>query len=262
MEQESIDPSQYYYSGDGEILRCAQDGRSGTPRGQIMRSMSMTGAQGRKGPTGDASGIVGGDGTVQNGGFNAAAIAERAAYLDAPTEGELSDVPSPSPGSPPSGDNLFGLVAQGIADLLSGGSGPTYRQQLMELRATQGGRHPIYTKINGISNTLIVEQAGIRLVSAQGGPSIDPPLSKPEGVVLQVGITQIVQMFPGDKPKVVFNPGDGPAYEVTCDKNYVITVTNFNNTANIPYPAHIPVDVHFNGGQTIYFCGGGAIAGA
>jgi hypothetical protein len=131
-----------------------------------MRSMSMTGAQGRKGPTGDASGIVGGDGMALSGGFNAAAIAERAAYLDAPTEGDLTftynngessySVPVPNAWFMAGWDFVFFL--NDILGGSNGGSGPTYRQQLMELRATQGGRHPLYTQINGISNTLIVDQ--------------------------------------------------------------------------------------------------------
>jgi hypothetical protein len=166
MEQESVfDPANLYYGGNG-----------GFYNPQMQRGVSQTSAQGRKGPTGDASGIVGGDGMALSGGINAAAIAEPAAYLDAQTEAELSDFTPTSVTGPagPGNDSLFGLIAQGIADLFSGSPGPSYYQQVMELRATQGGRHPLYTAFNGISSTLIVDQASASTTLAADDSSATP----------------------------------------------------------------------------------------
>jgi hypothetical protein len=129
--------------------------------------MSMASAQGRKTPVGDASGIVGGDGMALSGGINAAAIAEMAAFQDPTAAGNanFSYNGGESGGSLPlpAAAALF-LSGFDFANFLSGlfgggsGGGLSWNQIVKQGRVTRAGKHPLYTRDNGISNTLIVDQ--------------------------------------------------------------------------------------------------------
>jgi hypothetical protein len=65
---------------------------------------------------------------------------------------------------------------------LFGGGGPDYPPNYFtfqhRLNRPHGGPHPLYTAFIGISTDVVVNQAGIHLVSAHGGPSPNQPLVK------------------------------------------------------------------------------------
>jgi hypothetical protein len=152
----------------------------------------------------------------------------------------------------------FGAAAAAVDFLVNffednfseGGSAPIPRQ-------LRHGRHPLYAGTIGISPYLVVDQAGIKLVSAHGGPSIDPPLNKPEGSLVQVGFQQfrIVNMHPGP-PIIVNNPDGSAAYQVTCHTNGTLQVDYFNQGGgHKEYPGGAG-DVMFMGVRTTYVCHG------
>jgi hypothetical protein len=219
MEHEHIDATQYYYSGNGAYYSA-----------QLMRSMSTTSAQGRKTPVGDASGIVGGggDGMALSGMTNAAALAADVAFQD-PTEAGGASGPSGGGGS--SLLTLFEIWEWG--QFFGGGGSPDYPPNYWtyqhRLHRRHGGRHPLYTQMIGVSTDLVVNQSGIRLVSAHGGPSINPPLSKQEGNFEQVGyLERKLVMYPNQPPMIINNPDGSAAYTITCHKDGTIGVDFFN----------------------------------
>jgi hypothetical protein len=200
MEHEFIEPSQYDYSGNGAFYSA-----------QLMRGLSMVGAQGTKSPSGDAgSGGAGGDGAALNGMTNAAALAEQVAFQD-PTE--------PGGASGPSGNSgdgglilyWFEQFGQDLADLFGGGGGsdlpPNYYVFQHRLNRPHHGRHPLYTDIIGVSNTLIVDQARFApppKLSAAGLFGKEPPLGAYGGKV------QLVQEVIPFEPEAVPAPYEGP----------------------------------------------------
>jgi hypothetical protein len=179
MEHESIDPSPYYYSGDGAYYSA-----------QIMRSMSTTSALGRTSPSGGDGGIVGGDGMALSGMTNAAALAEQVAF-QYPTEAGGASAPSGNSGDGGLILYWFEQFGNDLADLFGGGGGsslpPNYYVFQHRLNRPHGGRHPLYTVYIGVGPGIVVGMGGVRLVSAGGAPSGEQPLLAPQcqgGVIL------------------------------------------------------------------------------
>jgi hypothetical protein len=155
MEHELTDPNQFYYSGDGAFYSA-----------KIMRSMSMTSAQGSKTPVGDASGIVGGGGMALSGMTNAAALAAEVAFQDPTEAGEAS---APSGGGGSNLFTLFDIWEWGQFFGGGGGGGLSRNQQVLQFRATRVGKHPLYPDIIGVQD--MVGQASIRYIADEEGPA-------------------------------------------------------------------------------------------
>jgi hypothetical protein len=126
-----------------------------------MRSMSTTGAQGRTNPSGGGGGIAGGGGMALSGTTNAAALALQVAFQD----------PTDPGGTGQGGGNGGGILilywfeqfGRDLADLFGGSGGsslpPNYYVFQHRLNRPHHGRHPLYTDIIGVSNSLVVDQA-------------------------------------------------------------------------------------------------------
>jgi hypothetical protein len=163
-----------------------------------MRSMSTTSALGRTSPSGGGGGIVGGGGMALNGMTNAAALAEQVAFQD-PTEAGGASAPSGNSGDGGLILYWFEQFGNDLADLFGGGGGsdlpPNYYVFQHRLNRPHGGRHPLYTDIIGVSNTLIVDQrdSAPDTKARPGTPGsrfsfVLPPLSKepnPQRVLCQ-----------------------------------------------------------------------------
>jgi hypothetical protein len=114
---------------------------------------------------------------------NAAALAEQVAFQDPPEPGGAS---GPSGNGGDGGLILYWFEQFGreLADLFGSGSGsdlpPNYYVFQHRLNRPHGGRHPLYTAFIGMAPGIVVGMGGVRLVSAGGAPSPNPPLVKTE----------------------------------------------------------------------------------
>jgi hypothetical protein len=267
MEHESFDPTQFYYSGNGAYYSA-----------QIMRSMSMTGAQGTNGPPGGPGPGGASLSPASSGGIpnpirpESAGVGAGAGGLTFALEQQLN--PELMQGSRSTTQTFQALQIAGIVgsiaaaaydlamffdDIFSGGPDypPNYFTFQHRLDRPHGGPHPLYTVYIGMAPEIVPGMGGFHPASAHGGPSIVAPLSKPEGTLTPIGFRQfrIVNMRPGP-PIIVNNPNGSAAYMVTCHKNGTLAVDYFDESGgHKDYPGGT-ADVTFKGVRTTYVCHG------
>ena len=180
-EHESIDPNQYYYSGDGAFYSA-----------QIMRSMSMTSAQGTSGPGGGP-----GPGQASLPPVGSAPNAfDPGRRLESVGQGYEVGYSIAAPGvaaglfAPETPILPIALVAGGAAAVaydfvsffqdLFGGSPdypPNYFTFQHRLDRPHGGPHPLYTAFIGMPRGIVVDQQGPHCLCGDPHPCASSPLA-------------------------------------------------------------------------------------
>ncbi len=185
MEHESIDPNQFYYSGNGAYYSA-----------QIMRSMSMTSAQGTSGPGGGP-----GPGQASLPPVGSAPNAfDPGRRLESVGQGYEVGYSIAAPGvaaglfAPETPILPIALVAGGAAAVaydfvsffqdLFGGSPdypPNYFTFQHRLDRPHGGPHPLYTAFIGMPRGIVVDQQGPHCLCGDPHPCAKSPLHEKEG---------------------------------------------------------------------------------
>jgi hypothetical protein len=181
MESEVTEPYPFYYGGGG-----------GFYNPQIQRGLSITGAQGTSGPgggPGPGQASLPAVGSSSPNPFNP--VSSLQLYEQSQSLGDIagngaSDLVSAlglDIGTGPVGPivQYAYFLAMWFDELFGGGSPdypPNYFTFQFRLNRKHGGRHPLYTVYIGIGPGIVVGMGGVRLVSAGGAPSPNPPLVK------------------------------------------------------------------------------------
>ncbi len=178
MEHESIDPNQFYYSGNGAYYSA-----------QIMRSMSMTSAQGTSGPgggPGPGQASLPPVGSAPNA-FDPGRRLQSAAEGIGPglgAGGGIAALGAESVLAPYAIPIALGVAwafdfSSFLQDLLGGSPDypPNYFTDQFRLNRPHGGRHPLYTAFIGMTPGIVVDQKGPHCLCGDPHPCASSPLA-------------------------------------------------------------------------------------
>jgi hypothetical protein len=179
MEHENVDPTQFYYSGNGAYYSA-----------QIMRSMSMTSAQGTSGPPG---GPGPGPASLPSVGSSSPNAFDPGRRFQTAGEGlgvgASAALPVLSTGPESTVPALAVFVAAALSfdtasflnDLFGGGGTdypPNYFTFQHRLDRPHGGPHPLYTAFIGMPRGIVVDQNGPHGLCGDPHPCAKSPLVK------------------------------------------------------------------------------------